>query len=214
MAVAYPKMRSQEVFREPLPNPERSASSIGYGDSQGPEPSFSWYALCVRSRYEKLTATLLANKGYKSLLPLYKCRRRRPDRYKDVQLPLFPGYLFCQFNPAARLPILTTPGVIHIVGSGRTPIPIEESELDAVRRVAASRLQAEPWRYLEVGQRVYIQDGPLEGVVGILLTIKNTHRIVLSVSLLRRAVAVEVDRDWVKPALESHSERVPRASLV
>jgi transcription antitermination factor NusG len=85
--------------------------------------------------------------------------------------------------------------------------------MDSIRRVAASSLDAEPWRYLEVGQRAYIQDGPLEGVVGILVTIKNTNRIVLSVSLLRRAVAVEIDRDSVRPIFASHSEQVRRAPL-
>jgi transcription antitermination factor NusG len=158
-----------------------------------------WYALRVRPRYEKLADTMLTNKGYETLLPLYKCRRRCPDRYKEIQLPMFPGYLFCRFDLNARLPILTTPGVMHVVGCGRVPVPVEEAEMQAIRRVAGWALLAEPWPYLEVGQMVYVEDGPLEGTVGILLTVKNSHRLVLSVTLLRRAVAVEIDRDWVRP---------------
>jgi transcription antitermination factor NusG len=172
---------------------------MSYGDSCKPRKTDEWYALCVRPRYEKLAAMMLTNKGYETLLPLYKCKRRRPDRYKEIQLPLFPGYLFCQFDPNARLPILTTPGVLHVVGSGRVPIPINEMEMQGVRHLAASALAAEPWPYLELGQKVYIHDGPLEGTVGILLALKNSHRLILSITLLRRAVAVEIDRHWIRP---------------
>jgi transcriptional antiterminator NusG len=147
-----------------------------------------------------MAAMMLEHKGYESLLPLYKCRRRRPDRYKDVYFPLFPGYLFCYFNPMARLPILMTPGVLHVVGLGRAPIPVEDSEIEAIRCLIRSPLQPEPWPYLEVGQNVYIQDGPLQGITGKLVAVKNGHRLVLSVTLLKRAVAVEIDRNWVMPA--------------
>jgi transcription antitermination factor NusG len=140
---------------------------------------------------------MLTNKGYETLLPLYKCTRRRSDRYQEIQLPMFPGYLFCRFDPNTRLPILTTPGVLQVVGSGRTPIPIDRAELEAVRQLAESQLQAEPHPYLEVGQKVYIQEGPLVGTVGIFLAKKNSHRLIVSVTLLRRAVAVEIDRDWI-----------------
>jgi transcription antitermination factor NusG len=112
---------------------------------------------------------------------------------------MFPGYVFCQFDPNARLPILTTPGVRHVVGSGRAPIPIDRAEMEAVRHLAESQLLAEPHPYLEVGQKVYIQEGPLAGAVGILVANKNSHRVIISVTLLRRAVAVEIDRDWARP---------------
>jgi transcription antitermination factor NusG len=112
---------------------------------------------------------------------------------------MFPGYLFCQFDPDARLPILTTPGVLHVVGSGRVPIPIDRAEMEAVRHLAKSQLRAEPHPYLEVGQKVYIQEGPLVGTVGILLAKKNSHRVIISVTLLRRSVSVEIDRDWARP---------------
>jgi transcription antitermination factor NusG len=178
---------------------ENTVSSMSYSGLCEAPKILDWYALYVRPRYEKLAAMMLTNKGYETLLPLYKCRRRRPDRYKEIHLPLFPGYLFCQFDLNARLPILTTPGVLHVVGFGRAPIPIEPGEMQAVRHLAESQLLAEPCPYLEVGQKVYIQDGPLEGTVGILLALKNGHRLIVSVTLLRRSVAVEVDRDWIRP---------------
>jgi transcription antitermination factor NusG len=161
------------------------------------ESSTNWYALRTKPRHEKMAAMMLSHKGYESLLPLYKCKRPRPGRFRDVELPLFPGYLFCQFDATGRLPILTTPGVLQVVGLGRTPMPVAESEIQAIQRLVSSPLQAEPWPYVEVGQTVYVQEGPLQGVEGILLAIKNSHRLVISVTLLKRAVAVEIERGSV-----------------
>jgi len=156
--------------------------------------STNWYALRTKPRHEKMAAMMLSHKGYESLLPLYKCKRPRPGRLRDVELPVFPGYLFCQFDATARLPILTTPGVLHVVGLGRAPIPVAENEIQAIQRLVSSPLQAEPWPYVEAGQTVYVQEGPLQGVEGILLAIKNSHRLVISITLLKRAVAVEIER--------------------
>jgi len=199
MAVACPDLVGAEAgSRFPIGR-GNIVSAMSYSSSCRPPKSVDWYALCIRPRYEKLAAMMLANKGYETLLPLYKCKRRRPDRYKEIQLPLFPGYVFCQFDPTARLPILTTPGVLHVVGSGRVPIPINETEMQGVRHLVASALAAEPWPYLQIGQKVCIHDGPLEGTVGLLIAVKNSHRLILSIALLQRAVAVEIDRSWVRP---------------
>src|SRR6266850_4958263 len=94
---------------------------------------YPWYALRVRSRYENTVATHLQGRGYGSLLPLYKCRRRWSDRFKDSELPLFPGYVFCQFNPLNRLPILSIPGIVHVVGVGKTPVAVDEAEIAALQ---------------------------------------------------------------------------------
>ena len=199
MAVACPDRIAEESGpRFPI-SLENTVSSMSYSGLGETPKTLDWYALCVRPRYEKLAAMMLTNKGYETLLPLYKCRRRRPDRYKEIHLPMFPGYLFCQFDLNTRLPILTTPGVLHVVGCGLAPIPIDRAEMQAVRHLAESQLLAEPCPYLEVGQKVYIQDGPLEGTAGILLAIKNSHRLVVSVTLLRRSVAVEINREWIRP---------------
>ena len=158
-----------------------------------------WFALQVKQRYEQLTATALRNKGYEEFLPLYKCRRRWSDRIKQLDLPLFPGYLFCKLDPTNRLPILTTPGVVLIVGIGKVPVPVEESEIAAVRSIVASQLPAQPWPFLRAGQRVRIDNGPLRGVEGMFLNHKNQFRLVVSVTILQRSVAVEVASDWVTP---------------
>jgi transcription antitermination factor NusG len=142
----------------------------------------------------------LGNKGYESYLPLYTGRRRWSDRIKELELPLFAGYLFCRLDlEQRRLPVLTTPGVRQIIGVGKVPAPVPESEIDAVRAVIASGLAAQPWPYLAVGNRVRVRHGSLNGVEGILLATKKHHRLVVSVELLRRAVAVDIDEAWVEP---------------
>jgi transcription antitermination factor NusG len=161
--------------------------------------SYPWYALRVRSRYEHTVATHLQGRGYESLLPVYKCRRRWSDRFKEIELPLFPGYVFCQFNPLNRLPILLIPGVVHVVGVGKTPVPIDESEIAAIQAAVKSGLPSQPWPFLQVGHRVKIEYGPLCGVEGNLLGFRGHQSLVLSVTLLQRSVAVQVDGSWVRP---------------
>ena len=159
---------------------------------------YPWFALQVRARYEKNTAEMLRGQGYDPFLPLYKCRRRWSNRYKMLELPLFPGYLFCRFDVHNRLPILKTPGVILVLGIARTPVPIDDTEIDAIRTIVGSGLQSQPWPFLQVGARVRIEYGALCGIEGILLHFRGRHRLIVSVTLLQRSVAVEIDRDWVR----------------
>lgn len=159
--------------------------------------SGQWFAVQVRTRWERLTANLLGGKGYETLLPTSACGQGRNGR--DGLAPLFPGYVFCRFDGQKRLPILITPGVIALVGRGRTPIPVEPSEIDAIQIMVSSGLPMNPWPYLEVGQKVRIEEHTLKGLEGILVAFKGGHRIVVSVSLLRRSVSLEIDRDCVSP---------------
>lgn len=161
-----------------------------------------WFALQVRSRSENIVATFLRGYGYEWFLPSYKCRRQWSDRVKQMEVPLFPGYLFCRFNPQDRLPILKTPGMIGIVGIANTPIAVDDGEIAALRALVNSQLPRQPWPYLQVGQRVRIEHGALCGLEGILLNFKGDHRLVLSVTLLRRSVAAEIDSAWVTPIHE------------
>ncbi len=167
--------------------------------------SYQWYALRVRSRYENTVAAHLQGKGYESLLPLYKSRRPWSDRFKEIELPLFPGYVFCRFNPLDRLPILTVPGVVHVVGVGRTPVPIDETEIATIQAALKSGLPSQPWPFLQIGHKVRIEHGPLCGIEGILLGFKGHQRLVLSVTLLQRSVAVQVDGTWVRAMSQQHS---------
>ena len=121
------------------------------------------------------------------------------NQMKEVQVPLFPGYTFCRFDPHDRLRIMMAPGLVHVVGRGRIPVPIAEQELEAVRRMLNSELFTRPFPFLQTGQTVRIAEGPLAGIEGILLDIKNSHRVVVSISLLQRSVATEIDLDWVRP---------------
>lgn len=158
----------------------------------------AWYAVQVRTRWEASTATLLDGKGYRTFLPTHTWENRwRRGASKGARAPLFPGYVFCQFDPSARLPILVTPGVIAVVGGGRVPVPIDDSEIEAIQRVVSSALQARPWPYLEVGEHVRIHSGPLGGLQGILTNFKGVSRVVVSISLLSRSIAVEIDRSNV-----------------
>jgi transcription antitermination factor NusG len=166
--------------------------------------SYPWYALWVKSRYENTVASHLQARGYESFLPLYTCQRRWSDRFKEIELPLFPGYVFCQFNPLNRLPILSIPGVVHVVGVGRTPVPIDESEIAAIQAAAKSGLPRQPWPFLQVGRKVRIEYGPLCGLEGILLDFRGRQRLVISVTLLQRSVAVQVDGSWVRPMSQQH----------
>lgn len=161
--------------------------------------SYPWFALRVRSRREQTVATFLDGKGYEWFLPLYKCRRRWSDRIKEIQLPLFPGYVFCRLDMQHRLPVLTTPGVVTIVGTGKHPIPIDDGEMAAIQAAVQSSLRSRPWPFLQVGQRVRVEYGSLCGLEGILLDFRGQRRLVLSVTLLQRSVAVEVDDAWVVP---------------
>jgi transcription antitermination factor NusG len=168
--------------------------------STSQQGGFLWFALCVRTNHERVVSALLRSKGYEELLPLYRSRRRWSDRIKNTELPLFPGYVFSRFDINKRLPILTTPGVQSIVGNGRTPVPVEEWEIENLRLIAGSHLQAEPAPYLTVGQKVRIEHGALEGLEGILVALKKPCRLIVSVTLLRRSVSLEVDETCVRPA--------------
>jgi transcription antitermination factor NusG len=163
-----------------------------------------WYALRVRTRHEKSVGAALRSKGYDEFVPLYKTRRRWAQRIAEIELPLFPGYVFCRFGtaqPGAR--IVTTPGILGIVEFGGRPVPVDEGEIAAVHRVLELGIAAEPWKYTPSGQRVRIEHGALAGLEGIFVEAKKNHRLLLSLALLQRTVAIQIDASSVvrvKPA--------------
>jgi len=156
-----------------------------------------WFALQVWVRKESTIATQLQSRGFECLLPKYKSVREWSDRKKEVEQPLFPGYVFCRFDYTRRGPVVVTPGVLQVVGCGRTPIAVDDKEIEAIQIAMASGIPSQPWPYLEVGERVRIHTGRLSGVEGILVNFKGKHRVVLCVSLLQRSVSLEVDVEWV-----------------
>lgn len=174
--------------------------SLSAAFTELPEASLHpWFAVRVRSRFEKTCSTYLRARGLDEFSALYRARRRWSDRYKEVELPLFPGYVFCRFDPAERLPILCAPGVVSILSFGGDPYPVEDAEIQAIRAVIDSGLPARPWPFLKTGQRVRVNYGALRDVEGVVQDLKNECRLVISVTLLQRSVSVEIDREWICP---------------
>jgi transcription antitermination factor NusG len=158
-----------------------------------------WYALRVKVRSEKIVAAGLHGRIREVYVPVYQEKRQWSDRVKAVELPVFSGYVFGCFDVARRLPVLTIPAVMHIVGIGRTPMPIPREEIEAVRIMVDSGLPVRPWPYLRAGDSVLIEKGPLKGLEGVLVTVKGTDRLVVSVPMLQRSVAAEIERGWARP---------------
>jgi len=172
---------------------------------------FPWFALQVRTRHEAGVAEQLSGQGYERFLPLCKLRKRWSDRIKEVEAPLFPGYLFCRFNPHDRLPILKTPGVMQIVGFNNGPAAVDELEIRSIQTLVAASVPYQPWPFLTAGDRVRIESGPLLGLEGILTDVRRSNRLVLSVTLLQRSVAVEIDSALVT-AVSPSRPRQPETS--
>jgi len=158
----------------------------------------NWYAVRVKPRHEKSVARVFEYHGYQKLLPLYRIRRKWSDRIKEVELPLFPCYVFCNFDPKVKVPILNSPGVVDIVRFGPDLVAVDPDEIHALQRVVDSKLPCEPWQALQKGQLVTIDDGPLVGLSGRVIEIKNRLRLVLSVTLIQRTVLVELDGSRVR----------------
>jgi transcription termination/antitermination protein NusG len=173
--------------------------TLTLGDTQNAE----WFALRVRPKHEKAVAATLAERGFEEFLPLYRTKRRWSDRTRELELPLFGGYTFCRFPYAKRVRILQIPGVMSILTFGNRPVPLSENEIDNLKAVVASGLPVGPWPYLKIGQRVRIERGPLREVEGVVLRLRRGWRVVVSVDVLQRSVAVELDLDLVSPLRDS-----------
>lgn len=158
-----------------------------------------WYALYVRSRHERTVENGLRGKGYTVFSPSYRTKRKRFDRITEIEVALFPGYVFCQFDSNKRLPILMTPGVVRVVGQGNKPEPVDDTEIASIRTLALSGRSVQPWPFLASGQRIRLHSGPLMGAEGIFLRVKDEYHLVVSITLLQRAVSVVIEKDAVAP---------------
>jgi transcription antitermination factor NusG len=155
--------------------------------------SGAWHALYTRHQHEKVAAEFLVRQGFETFLPLYTAVHRWKDRTKELSVPLFPNYVFLRDGVGHRLQILKTPGVHAIVESGGRPGIIPDSEIAAIRSAVENLLRIEPHPFLTNGDWVRIKSGPLSGLEGILVRKQDRIRLVLSVEMLGRSVAVEVD---------------------
>jgi transcription antitermination factor NusG len=152
-----------------------------------------WYALSVKPRHDKAVARALENKGYEALAPTYRKRRLYGSHVKETDLPLFPGYVFCRLDVTRRLPVLTTFGVTQFIGAGRSPLPVDETEIASLRQAILSGAPLQPYPFLQAGHRVRIEEGALAGVQGVVVSLKQGPRVVLSITLLQRSVLLEID---------------------
>ena len=177
-------------------------SSVTMTDQQ------SWYAVRVKSKFERTVSMALRQKGYVEFLPSYSETRQWSDRVKQIQRPLFPGYVFCRFDVTKRLPILITPGVVGIAGFGKTPVPVEEQEIQTIETIIAAGVAAEPWAFCSAGERVLIERGPLAGIEGIIVQLRGEYRVVVSVTLLQRSISAEIDRTWIRPLNATPGPRI------
>lgn len=159
----------------------------------------TWFAVTVHPKHEHLAELGLRNQGLESYLPVQRVRRRWSDRLKEVQMVLFPGYVFCKFQPSDKLRVLTSPGVRSIVSAGRDPQPVDESEIRSVRALVESGRRLAAWPFIRVGQKVEITHGPLASLRGVIVRAGDSWRVVVSVEALGCSVAVEVEADMIKP---------------
>ncbi len=166
----------------------------------------NWYALQVKCRKEPSIAAQIEGRGFECFLPKYKSIRKWSDRTKELQQALFPGYLFCRFDYENRQSVVTTAGVLQVVGNGRVATPVPTVEIEALQVAVSSGVPSQPWPYLKTGERVKVNYGHLSGLEGILINFKGNHRVVLSVTLLQRSLALEVDLSWVTPLAEQRHQ--------
>jgi transcription antitermination factor NusG len=159
-----------------------------------------WYALTVKHQHELIARSALEFKGFEALAPTYRARRRWSDRLKEIDLPLFAGYVFCRFAFSDRSHVVDVPGVAKVVEFGGAPAEISEAEIAAIRAAMASKLRLRPWPYLKPGDRVRVERGPLRGVEGTLLREEQDRlQLVIGIEMLQRSLAVEVEADMVTP---------------
>jgi transcription antitermination factor NusG len=154
----------------------------------------------VYTRREKWVAEALRTAGYEVCLPLQSDLRRWSDRRRLIEWPIFLGYVFCSFDGRDRVPIVQTPGVLEILGNGGKAIPLEAEEVQALRVLERAKAQVDPWPYLKTGDWVVIEGGPLDGLTGIIKDSRKSVQLIVSVGLLQRSVAVEIDRAFVRLA--------------
>jgi transcription antitermination factor NusG len=172
-----------------------------------PECWANWFAAYTNSHHEKRVAAQRAERRIESFLPLYATRHRwRNGCEMNLDLPLFPNYVFVHVDPRKRVRVLEVPGVVSLVGFGRTLAPLPDFEIEALRSAIGQR-KIEPHPYLVIGERVRIKAGPMTGMEGVLVRRKSNFRVVLALDAIMQSVAVEVDADELEP-VASHAGRV------
>ena len=168
------------------------ASEASLPSAQTPAPG-NWYALYTCPHREKLVAEQIKLRSVPCFLPVYRSLRRWKDRRKELQLALFPGYVFVQIALEKKLKVLEIPGAVRLVSFNGQPAPLPASEIEMLKNRLSGARGVEPHPYLCAGRRVRVRSGAMEGLEGIVVRRKDCCRVVFSINLLQRSVAVEVD---------------------
>jgi transcription antitermination factor NusG len=183
-------MNATQMVPEQLEN-KRTVPS--FGELSVSHPETHWYAAYTCAQHEKSVARHLELRSIESFLPIYEKVSRWKDRRVKLQLPLFSGYVFVRLPLEQKLRVLQIPGVVRLVGFNGQPTPVGDEEMHALRSGLSGSLHAQPCPYLTIGRRVRIMAGPLRGLDGVLARKKTGFRFVLSLELIQRSIAVEVD---------------------
>lgn len=184
------KLYHYKLSTEPMPDSQLSLPDT----SSLPQPSCNhcWYVVYTRSRHEKFLAEQCTERGIPAFLPLYAVQRRWKQRRAEVLLPLFPSYVFVHIALPERLRVLSLPGVVSLVTFNGVPAAVPDSQIDALRK-AITLGRAEPHIYLHSGRRVRVTAGPLIGLEGIIVEIKNRMHVIVSFEWMTRSVAISLD---------------------
>ena len=172
-----------------------------------------WFALQTRPRNEQKVGNVLRQKGYECLTPTYRQKRKWSDRTVEIDLPLFPMYVFCRLSPSVLGKAVSTSGVVKIVGFNGKPAEVAVEEINALQLLMQSNLLREPWKYLSHGTQVLVETGPLAGVQGVICPSENGRRLIISITLLQRSVAIQLDEDTVISVTADPRESRTRLSL-
>jgi transcription antitermination factor NusG len=152
-----------------------------------------WYALYTCANHEKRVAAELHARTVEHFLPLFSSVRRWKDRRVALDLPLFPGYVFVRLALRDRMRVVQIPSVVRLVGFSGLPAALPDADMEIIRSGFSGRLRAEPHPFLTVGRRVRITSGPFAGLEGILKRKKRNLRVIVSLELIQRSIAVDVD---------------------
>jgi transcription antitermination factor NusG len=172
---------------------KRQQSPTGLLEQEQAMPQAHWYAAYTCAKHEKRVAAELGTRRIEHFLPLYSSTRRWKDRHVQLDLPLFPGYIFVRLPLSERLRVVQIPSVVRLVGFGGLPTALPDTEMEILRSGLGRSLRAEPHPFLTVGRRVRITGGPFAGLEGLLRQKKNNLRVIVSLELIQRSVAVDVD---------------------
>jgi transcription antitermination factor NusG len=162
-----------------------------------------WYAAYTYPRHERVIAEQLESKGVESFLPTSTTASRWKDRTVRIHLPLFPSYVFARIELARRVAVLTVPGVIRILSANGVPIPIPDSEIDAVRRCINEGAKLEAHTFVTSGMRVRVRSGPFAGLEGIVTQGDGKYKVLVSITAIHQSIALELDRECLEPILPS-----------